>query len=70
MKDKDGKIRIRRSSGEIQYVTQEELDQLNDLRKRRDQERGWGKVPNPAQSLFKVVLVALGITLIFLVVKP
>ncbi len=70
MDDKAGKIKIKRSSGEVQYVTQEELDALNDRRKRRDQARGWGKVPNPVQSLFKVILVTLGVFILYLWVKP
>tara|TARA_R110002073_G_scaffold170327_8_gene327204 strand:+ start:262 stop:471 length:210 start_codon:yes stop_codon:yes gene_type:complete len=67
--DKAKKIKIRRSSGEVQYVTQEELDALNDRRKRRDQERGWGKVSNPVQSLFKIILFLLGITVLFLWIR-
>jgi hypothetical protein len=70
MNDKAGKIKIRRSSGKVEYVTQEELDALNDLRKRRDQERGWGKLPNPIQSLFKGILFILGVTVLFLWMKP
>ncbi len=68
--DKAGKIKIRRSSGKVEYVTQEELDALNDLRKRRDQARGWGKVPNPIQTLFKVILFVLGLFILFLWMKP
>ena len=70
MNDKAGKIKIRRSSGKVEYVTQEELDALNDLRKRRYQERGWGKLPNPIQSLFKGILFILGVTVLFLWMKP
>jgi len=70
MDAKAKKIKIRRSSGEVQYVTQKELDALNDRRKRRDQERGWGKVSNPAQSLFKIILFILGATVLFLWIKP
>lgn len=70
MDDKAGKIRIRRSSGEIQYVTREELDELNTRRKLRDQQRGWGRVGNPVQRIFTVILFMLGVTVIVLLVKP
>jgi hypothetical protein len=64
MDDKTGKIKIRRSSGKIQYVTRAELDELNDRRKRRDQERGWGKVSNPAQQLLSMLLLILAFTIL------
>lgn len=70
MDNKGGKIRIRRSSGKIQYVTKAELEELNERRKIRDQERGWGRVSNPVQSLFSIILVILGITVIVLWVAP
>lgn len=69
MDDKAGKIRIRRSSGKIQYVTREELDELNMRRKQRDQQRGWGRVSNPVQQIFAAILILLGVTLIALWLK-
>tara|TARA_R100000306_G_C4324080_1_gene116703 strand:- start:153 stop:362 length:210 start_codon:yes stop_codon:yes gene_type:complete len=64
------KIKIRRSSGKIQYVTREELDELNAHRKQRDQKRGWGRVSNPVQQAFSAILILLGISVIALWLKP
>ncbi|MFX4226794.1 MAG: hypothetical protein ACFHHU_02505 [Porticoccaceae bacterium] len=69
MDDKAGRIRIRRSSGEIQYVTREELDELNARRKHRDQQRGWGRVSNPVQQAFAAIVILLGVALIALWLK-
>lgn len=48
------KIKIRRSSGKVQYVTPDELDRLNDARKHRDQMRHSHK-SNP-NRLFALII--------------
>lgn len=35
--ENQGKIKIKRSNGQVQYVTRDELEKLNYERKRRDQ---------------------------------
>lgn len=70
MGDQAEKIKIRRSSGKIQYVTREELDELNARRKQRDQQRGWGRVSNPVQQAFASILILLGVTVIAFWLKP
>jgi len=67
--DKTEKIRIRRSSGKVQYVTREELDELNVRRKQRDQQRGWGRVSNPVRSFFAAILVVLGLIVLAFWIK-
>ena len=61
-------FKIKRSDGTEQFVTQEELEELNSARKKRDQMKSYSTFRNPFSAAIKILLIfvalmAMGLTL-------
>ena len=60
-------IKIKRSNGRVQYVTREELDELNLARKQRDQSVASAKPKNLLAQLAMICMLISAITAGFLI---